>query len=417
VHEGRRGLQRQGVYHAASVDPPSELLMMSNASSPSDRFDLLVVGGGAFGLGTAAEAARRGRRVAVIERGPLPNPVAASYGPSRKIRSTYTEPHYAQLARAAMTAWRQIERETDSTLYLAVGNLAYTALDEQPYLDDLEVVSRQIGADIEVLDGPECRARYPQFRLAKRALLERDAGFVRASACIEALRVLAERAGATILPERETTAIDRDGADVVVRTATGEQFRGERAVLALGGWSKRLLPELADVLTQTKQGLMYLADVPPAFHSPTMPSWSCPDAGFYGFPAWESDPFKVAQHIQSPAVDSPDFDRKTTPDGFVEDSIAYLRDHLDIDAAATSVRAESCMYNLSPTSDFLVDFHPDDSRLLVATAGSGHGFKFGSVIGSVVMDRLDGVASSDRWNPIFSWDRVVNAPVPAGRLR
>jgi glycine/D-amino acid oxidase-like deaminating enzyme len=392
-----------------------ELLPM--AAPPSDRFDLLVVGGGAFGLGTAAEAARRGRRVAVIERGPLPNPVAASYGPSRKIRSTYTEPHYAQLARAAMTAWRQVERETDSTLYLAVGNLAYTALDEQPYLDDLEVVSRQIGADLEVLDGSEVRARYPQFRLAKRALLERDAGFVRASACIEALRVLAERAGATILPERETTAIDLDGADVVIRTATGEQFRGERAVLALGGWSKRLLPELANVLTQTKQGLMYLSSVPPEFRSPTLPSWSCPDAGFYGFPAWEADPFKVAQHIQSPAVDSPDFDRKTTPDGFVEDSYAYLREHLGIDATATTVRAESCMYNLSPTSDFLVDFHPDDNRLLVATAGSGHGFKFGSVIGSVVMDRLDGVSGGDHWNPIFAWDRVVKAPVPAGRLR
>ena len=67
------------------------------------------------------------------------------------------------------------------------------------------------------------------------------------------------------------------------------------------------------------------------------------------------------------------------------------------------------MYNLSPTSDFLVDFHPRDARLLVATGGSGHGFKFGSVIGSVVMDRLDDVAST-RWNPIFAWDHVVKAP-------
>ena len=64
------------------------------ATSSATAFDLIVVGGGAFGLGTAAEATRRGRRVAVIERGQLPNPVAASFGPSRKIRSTYTEPHY-----------------------------------------------------------------------------------------------------------------------------------------------------------------------------------------------------------------------------------------------------------------------------------------------------------------------------------
>src|SRR5918996_8894 len=140
----------------------SEQPPMSTAATTSDTFDLLVVGGGAFGLGTAAEAARRGRTVAVLERGPLPNPVAASYGPSRKIRSTYTEPHYAALAREAMTAWRQIERETGADLYLAVGNLAYTALDEQPHLDELEAVSRQIGADIVLLDGATMRARYPQ---------------------------------------------------------------------------------------------------------------------------------------------------------------------------------------------------------------------------------------------------------------
>lgn len=390
---------------------------MATPPTPSDRFDLLVVGGGAFGLGTAAEAARRGRRVAVIERGPLPNPVAASYGPSRKIRSTYTEPHYAMLAREAMTAWRQVERETGSELYLAVGNLAYTVLDEQPHLDDLEAVSRQIGADIELLDRSALQTRFPQFKLAKRAILERDAGFVRASACIEALQVIAERAGATILPEREIVAIDLDGPAIVVVTADGARFHGERAVLALGGWSKRLLPELSDVLTQMQQGIMYLANVPDAFRSPAFPAWGCSDDGVYGFPAWKSDPFKIAHHTYTEPVDSPDFDRKTTPTGFVAHMHAFLRDHFGIEPeTAGPIRTDSCMYNLSPTSDFLIDFHPRNPRLLVATGGSGHGFKFGSVIGSVVMDRLDGAAST-RWNPIFAWDHVIKAPALAGRLR
>ncbi|MCC7371502.1 MAG: FAD-dependent oxidoreductase [Chloroflexi bacterium] len=389
---------------------------MSAADRSTNRFDLLVVGGGAFGLGTAAEAAMRGLRVAVVERGPLPNPIAASYGPSRKIRSTYTEPHYAALARKAMQRWREIEAQTGDDLYLAVGNLNFTALDQQPYLDDLEKVSRQIGADIEILGQAELRARFPQFKLAKRALLERDAGFVRASACIESLRIVAERAGATILPEREIVAIDQDGQVVEVRTAGGERFQGERAVLALGGWTKRLLPELTETLTQTKQGIMYLAEVPPIFHSPQMPAWGCSDEGHYGFPAWRTDVFKIAHHVQSEPVASPDFDRRTTPPGFVEGAEAFLRDHFGIDPSSTTVRAESCMYNLSPTSDFLVDFHPRDARLLVATGGSGHGFKFGSVIGAVVMDRLDDV-DGDNWSPLFSWDAVVNARALTGRLR
>ncbi len=91
------------------------------ASARHDRYDLVVVGGGVFGLGTAAEASRRGLRTAVVERGPIPNRVAASYGPSRKIRSTYTEPHYAALAREAMVAWRYVERETGAELYIPSG--------------------------------------------------------------------------------------------------------------------------------------------------------------------------------------------------------------------------------------------------------------------------------------------------------
>ena len=110
-----------------------------------------------------------------------------------------------------MTAWRQIERETGAELYLAVGNLAYTALDEQPHLDAWRRSAARSGPTSSCWTRPTLRARYPQFQLAKRAILERDAGFVRASACIEALRVVAERAGATILPEREIVAIDLDG--------------------------------------------------------------------------------------------------------------------------------------------------------------------------------------------------------------
>ena len=73
------------------------------------------------------------------------------------------------------------------------------------------------------------------------------------------------------------------------------------------------------------------------------------------------------------------------------------------------------MYNLSPSADFLLDFHPTEPRLFVATAGSGHGFKFGSVIGSIVIDRLDGLAG-DGWSPQFSWARVTAGQTVA-RLR
>lgn len=372
----------------------------------SEQLDLVVVGGGVFGLGAALEAARRGRRTVVLERGSIPNPIAASYGPSRKIRSTYTDPHYARLARRAMEGWRQIEREVGQELMIAAGNLAYTALDDQPHLDELEAVARRVGAPIERLDGCQVAARFPQFVRARRAILETDAGFLRASACVAALRALAEGAGVTVRTQREVTSVRDDGDAAVVELADGQEVRADRVILALGGWSKRLLPDLADTLVQSQQGLMYLADVSPAFQHPSFPAFSCPDTGFYGFPSYGGEPMKVALHILGDPIPSPDFDRSTSPPGFVEGITGFLRDDLGLDPDDHSVRVESCMYNLSPSSDFLLDFHPSRPRLFVATGGSGHGFKFGSVIGAAIMDRLDGVAG-DPWSPQFSWESVT----------
>ena len=311
-----------------------------------------------------------------------------------------------------MVAWRQLERETGRELLVPAGNFAYTRLDEQPYLDALEAVAHEVGAPIERFDGQQIAARFPQFRGARRAIMETDAGFLRASACVATLRELAEGAGAVVMTDREVAEV-RAGRDGMVAVATdGARYTGSQAVLALGGWSKRLLPELGETLVQSQQGLMYLADVPAAFRYPEFPAFSCPDSGFYGFPAHREEPMKVAHHTFGEPIASPDFDRSTTPPGFVEDIRAFVREHLGLDPDDFPVRAESCMYNLSPSSDFLLDFHPSDPRLFVATGGSGHGFKFGSIIGAIIVDRLDG-RPSPRWSPQFSWERVTAAPVAA----
>src|SRR2546429_9636927 len=100
------------------------------ADEHGSDFDLIVVGGGVFGLSTAWEAGLRGRRTLVLERRSIPNPIAASYGPSRKIRSTYLDPHYARLAHEAMAAWRQVVAEVGAELFVECGNLVFTSLDD-----------------------------------------------------------------------------------------------------------------------------------------------------------------------------------------------------------------------------------------------------------------------------------------------
>jgi glycine/D-amino acid oxidase-like deaminating enzyme len=116
----------------------------------------------------------------------------------------------------------------------------------------------------------------------------------------------------------------------------------------------------------------------------------------------------LARHLVTDPIDNPDFDRRTTPSGFAEAAGEFLRDWFSLDPRDYRASYESCMYNLSTSTDFLLDFHPEMPGVFLATAGSGHGFKFGSILGRIILDRLDGI-QSDRWSSHFSYDSFLSA--------
>ncbi|MBA3958126.1 MAG: FAD-dependent oxidoreductase [Parachlamydiaceae bacterium] len=49
-------------------------------------------------------------------------------------------------------------------------------------------------------------------------------------------------------------------------------------------------------------------------------------------------------------------------------------------------RIETCFYTSTPTEDFVLDFLPQDHRIVVGSACSGHAFKFAPVIGKILSE-------------------------------
>jgi glycine/D-amino acid oxidase-like deaminating enzyme len=224
---------------------------------------------------------------------------------------------------------------------------------------------------------------------------------------VAALRALGEKAGVQFVTEQEAS-IESSGGGVEVR-AGDATYRAPQIVVAAGGWSKRLFPELDHALWQCQQGIMYLEGVPALFCRPAFVPYSAADTGFYGFPAEPGRVgLKLARHLVTDPIADPDFDRRTTPPGFVEAADEFVRSWFGLDPKDYRVSCDSCMYNLSTSNDFLLDFHPQRPSVFLATAGSGHGFKFGSILGEIVLDRLDGIAS-DRWSPQFSYASFLAA--------
>src|SRR5262249_29226252 len=214
-----------------------------------DHFDLIVVGGGVFGLSTALEAGRRRRTVLVSDRRTVPNPIAASFGPSRKIRSTYLDEHYTRLALEAMAGWRRLEAEAGAQLYVAGGNLNVSDAPSDAHLEQLEVNARRGGAKVRWLDTADLRREFPQFRPGRLALLEEEAGFLRATDCVVTLRGLAEKHGVRFVTGQDA-AVEPGNRGVTRRVGAtsdhappvpGARGRGAEAAVAVSGAGRRPL--------------------------------------------------------------------------------------------------------------------------------------------------------------------------------
>jgi hypothetical protein len=55
-------------------------------------------------------------------------------------------------------------------------------------------------------------------------------------------------------------------------------------------------------------------------------------------------------------------------------------------AAGPTMTLKACLFTNAPDGHFLLDLHPDYPQVAYASACSGHGFKFGSVIGEILAD-------------------------------
>jgi len=64
-----------------------------------------------------------------------------------------------------------------------------------------------------------------------------------------------------------------------------------------------------------------------------------------------------------------------------------LADHLP-DANGSRVKAETCLYTVTPDGDFIVDTLPGYPHVVVASPCSGHGFKFAPVMGEILANLL-----------------------------
>jgi glycine/D-amino acid oxidase-like deaminating enzyme len=194
-----------------------------------------------------------------------------------------------------------------------------------------------------------------------------------------------------VIENARVTAI-RQGKNARVELATeaGDQFHCERALVASGPWTRKLLPQLNHMLTTTRQEIVYFA--PPAkvareFEIGRLPIFMDFTSGFYGFPMHKIGAVKIGNHRKGEMVE-PYACANQVGEPFIESCRAFFAAAIPTLADAEVRETRVCIYNNTPDDDFIIDWHTGLENVLIATGFSGHGFKFGPLVGQLAADLL-----------------------------
>jgi sarcosine oxidase len=351
-------------------------------------YDVFVAGLGVMGGAVARALARAGLRVGGCDARQPPHDRGSSHGESRIVRAAYFEAaSYAPLARRALALWRELEAETGLRLLRATGGL-HVGPSDGPLLRGALASARAHGIPHEAIGGPELMRRHPALRVgaAEAALFEPEAGILDPELCVRAQLESARAAGAELRLGEALLGWRRAGAELCVATAGGE--RAARAlVLALGAWLPALRPELP--LGVSRQPVFWFHPLEPELHAPErLPHFLIefePRRIFYGFPDLGNG-LKCAIHHEGAPTTADGVDR-----GLWTAEHEQVRSLLEryLPGAAGTLRSYAvCLYTNTPDGHFLIDRDPAEPNVWLASACSGHGFKFAPALAELLVGAL-----------------------------
>lgn len=361
--------------------------------------DVAIVGAGVMGAAAACELAREGAKIALIDQSVLPNPRAASVDHSKVFRFAYPDPLYVKLAVDALDRWRRLEAETATRLLTQTGALLIGRRRPSFEIEYYEAL-RAEGLDAELLDSQQVAARFPQFNSSAFAygVYDPSGAVLHAETAMSALIGLARQRRVEIIEEEQVVEVKQAAANrVSVVTGSGKEIVCERAMIAAGPWSRKLLPFLQDKLTTTRQELVYFeptggtispgAPRMPGFEPGSFPIFLELESGFYGFPIHHGRAMKIANHHKGAEVDPSSTD-DSVGEQFIERCRKFFAELIPRLADARVCETRVCIYNNTPDDDFIIDWDPQRNGVLVVTGFSGHGFKFGPTVGRIAAGLL-----------------------------
>jgi sarcosine oxidase len=354
----------------------------------------IVVGAGLLGLSAAWALSRRGWRVTVLEAADaVGHDRSGSKGDARIFRLGYPEPVYVDMAVRARALWHDLQAASGRRLVHGGGQVTFG---DDASLDAIAAALAAAGSPAERLDPGEAARRFPAIAVHGSVLFEPDSCVLAADQCLRALREVADF---VVHTDERVRSLQPRRDSVTVTTASGRTLDADVVVDCAGPDALALLDDPPPVAAPPSlPQVAYFGPAPgatPEERPPIFIEWGADM--IYGLPVPEGGArggtYKVSHHTpgtdlggDDPAGTAP-LDDDPGLLALLTGAVRRLLPSLDPDP----VHTERCVYDNSADTDFIL---ARTGRIVVGCGTSGHGFKFGPLLGELLADLADGATPS-----------------------
>jgi glycine/D-amino acid oxidase-like deaminating enzyme len=354
------------------------------------RFDVsanvIIVGAGINGLTTAWHLNKKGYRVSVFDRGPIPNPVSSSYDEHRVTRHAYGEMgDYAARMPEAFQLWDALFADIGARHF---DPLPVIAFERKPsgWIDPSIADLGRMGIAWRELDIASFKTAHPLINTdgVTRAVELHGSGVLFPNRILTDLVVHLAAKGVVFHPHTDVTEIDPETATISTSAGT---FSGDHLVIAAGAWVTRLVPQTAAMLTPSRQTVVFLAP-PKKFAGlwASAPVYFDLDAetGTYVLPPRPGTRLKIGDH-RFTRTGEPDQPRLAAEEEVARLIEACRAGYTDFDDYMILER-KACYYTVTDDESFVLEAAGAKATLM--SACSGHGFKLAPQSARLVADMV-----------------------------
>ncbi|KAL5338672.1 FAD dependent oxidoreductase [Aspergillus crustosus] len=398
--------------------------------------NILIVGGGVFGLSTALSLSQRhpASKITLLEASPtIPNPHGSSVDTSRIIRADYSHPTYAKLAAEATDLWRCTDwghegRYTQNGLLLVYPHGDSTA---KEYTSKSYHNVKALGENAQFLptkqDVLSAAPAYGETLNVAGGYVNWSSGWADAETGVRFAKQKLDAEGKVHFVTGKVSRLlisEKDNRTVtgVVLQDSNTTITADLVILATGAWTASLI-DLRGRAVSTGQAIAYMHisddEQRRLENMPTILNFA---TGIFIIPP-RNNILKIARHaygyhnptaVPVPGSTAGETMSVSLPEKGVpvplEGETAFrdaLKQLLPSFADRPFIDTRVCWYTDTPTGNFIITPHPAHPHLFLATGGSGHGYKFFPILGEKIVDALEGILAPEL-KELWAWPEAVN---------